>query len=83
MKKVITLLAFAAVAGSSMAADFACTVHCKTSGGSIERIQVNVSAPDAGQAAKIIDPQGHQLCRQAGYARATDATMSSSQCSRK
>ncbi len=83
MKKLLTLAFAATCSLSALAQEYSCTVHCKSNSGSIERISVSVSAGSSGDAAKIIDPQGHQLCRQAGYPKATESTMSASQCSRK
>lgn len=83
MKKLLTLAFAATCSFAAFAQEYSCSVHCKSNSGGIERISVSVTAGSAGDAAKIIDPQGHQLCRQAGYPKATEATMSASQCSRK
>lgn len=82
--KALLILAFVATCTfAAQAQEYSCTVHCKSNSGSIERTRVSVRANSAEEAAKIVDSKGHDVCRQAGHAKATEATMSASQCSRR
>lgn len=76
------LLAFCLLSASftSFAAEYQCTVNCKSPDG---KTVVTVKADSASDAANIVDKQGHQICKAAGHQRATESTMSSSQCSKK
>jgi hypothetical protein len=76
------LLATALVLASSWAnaAQYVCKVHCVSPSGSTG---VTVNAGSSSEAAKIVDGQADQICRGAGYGKATSSTMSASQCTSK
>lgn len=77
--KLLGLVVFLA-SSASMAGEYQCRVHCKSPDG---QTQVTVKAGSASEAASIVDKQGHQVCKSAGHARATESTMTASQCSSK
>lgn len=82
-KNVAALLALTACASFAHAGEYVCKVYCKTNGGSIEPIKVNVTSDSRGSAASYVDGKGHEVCRANGYASATSSTMSDSQCQSK
>lgn len=79
MRSLFVSMAILAASVSAQAAEYSCKVYCKGPDGST---YVTVKADSASEAARIVDAQGHDICRSAGHSRATDSTMSSSQCSR-
>lgn len=79
MRSLFVSMAILAASVSAHAAEYSCKVYCKGPDGSTF---VTVSADSASDAARAVDPNGHNICRSAGFSRATDGTMSASQCSR-
>lgn len=82
MKLNLKMIAFAAAiaATSAQAAEYSCKVYCKGPDG---KTYVTVKAGSSGDAADIVDKQGHQICKAAGHNSASSSTMSASQCSAK
>ena len=66
--------------GTVAASDYVCTVNCRGPEG---RAYLTVKAGDSAEAAKLVDPQGHQVCKSAGFQRATDIRMAASQCQKR
>lgn len=62
------------------AGEYQCKVYCKGPDG---QTYVTVKASSSGEAAAIVDKQGHQICKAAGHNSASSSTMSSNQCSSK
>ena len=60
--------------------DHVCALNCKGPDG---KASITVQAGDAAEAARLVDPQGHQICKRAGYEAATPIRMSASQCRKK
>lgn len=71
------LVVGSALTSVAQAGSYTCKVYCKGPDGSTS---VKVNASSRSDAANTVDGQGHQVCRAAGYDRATPGTMSSDQC---
>jgi hypothetical protein len=80
IKSVVIAFGLAATMTAASAAEYECKVNCKGPDGATT---VTVRADNASEAAKIVDREGHKVCKAAGHNRATDQTMSSSQCHKK
>jgi len=80
IKSILFIVALASIT-SVYADEYVCKVYCENTSGPKE--YVTVKADSASEAAKIVDQQGHQICRDSGHSKASDATVSPSQCSRK
>lgn len=76
----LVVVALLGVSGVAHAEEYVCKVYC--SGGTTSAV---VNASSSSDAASKINPQpvADQVCRDAGYSKATTGTMSPSQCAKK